>query len=155
MSTANPDPSTLTTDALRRDIGALQHVVESRLKCLEEVIILKTDAITGLKEVKFQKVQQQFDLLERARLEQKSDTAQRVDAALTAQKEAAAKSEESFTKQIDAQKNLMESHHKSTDDKIAALTVRVSVKDGSGNGIREIIGYILALAALALAFYRH
>ena len=72
-------------------------------------------SIEDLKEVldeKFEKVEQQFELVERQRVEQKKDTKDAVDAALTAQKEAVreqtaaseraiAKSEAATSKQLD------------------------------------------------------
>jgi len=154
-NTPVPDPTILTTEALHREIAALRELCVQEINGVKAEFTCQINAINKLKEEKFDRIREHFAITERVRLEQKADTKEKVDAALMAQKEAAAKSEESFTKQIDAMRALMESHAKTSDDKIAALTVRVSVKDGSGNGIRELIGYILAIAALAIAFYKH
>ncbi len=143
------DPTALTTEALRRDVGALQALLQHEIECVREVMMARTDAISKLKEEKFAKVNQQFELIERARLEQKADTKERVDAALTAQKEAAGKSEQAFTKQIDSLRTLMENQTKNSDDKIAALTTRVAIREGSGNGMEKLWAIILGAAGLA------
>jgi hypothetical protein len=96
-----PDPTTLTTQQLVREIGSLQILLETRIEALEDV-----------EDQKFFKVEQQFELVERQRVEQKKDTKDAVDAALTAQKEAVreqtaaseraiAKSEAATSKQLD------------------------------------------------------
>jgi hypothetical protein len=73
----NPDPSSLTTAALLREV--------SRLEALLDVRIIGMERIQA---EKFRRVEQQFSLVEQQRVEQKSDTKAAVDAALTAQKEA-------------------------------------------------------------------
>jgi type VI protein secretion system component VasK len=96
-----PDPTVLTTQALYREVSALQELIEQSIRGTREVI-----------DQQFYKVEQQFELVERQRVEQKKDTKDAVDAALTAQKEAVreqtsasersiAKSETATTKQID------------------------------------------------------
>jgi hypothetical protein len=130
MTTPVPDPTTLTTEALHREVAAVKEILERQIECVRSEAKLTTDGITKLKEEKFSKVYAQFELVERARLEQKADTKDRVDAALSAQKEAAAKSEQSFTKQIDSLRDLMGSHAKTSDDKIAAIDKRVTSNEG-------------------------
>lgn len=72
-----PDPTVLTTDQLRREIGALRELFTSELTAASDLCLEK-----------FRSVDQQLDLVEKQRVEQKSDTKAAVDAALTAQKEA-------------------------------------------------------------------
>jgi hypothetical protein len=72
-----PDPTVLTTQALYREVSALQELIEQSIRGTREVI-----------DQQFYKVEQQFELVERQRVEQKKDTKDAVDAALTAQKEA-------------------------------------------------------------------
>jgi flagellar hook-length control protein FliK len=148
VSTTTPDPTTLTTEALRRDIGALQNVMEAKLKCLEEILNLRIEAVNKLKETKFEWVNLEFEARERVRLEQKADTKDRVDAALSAQKEAAHKAEQSFTKQIDSLRDLMTSHGKTSDDKIAALDRRVTSNEGRAMGAGSLWGIILGAVGL-------
>jgi hypothetical protein len=96
-----PDPTLLTTQALLLAIGNLREYLESRIESLEDV-----------QNEKHLQAEQQFELVERQRVEQKKDTKDAVDAALTAQKEAVreqtaaseraiAKSEAATSKQLD------------------------------------------------------
>ena len=111
-SRPGPDPTTLTTQALYREVASLRELVEQRIAALDNKVQVMCDALTNevhiaianrdqLDDVKSDKVQQQFTLMEQQRREQKSDTQAAVQAALTAQKEAITKSEASTTKQID------------------------------------------------------
>jgi hypothetical protein len=68
-----PDPTSLTTEALRRDIGSLKDLLESKI-----------DGHKQLNEERFKGIEQQFAQVEKLRLEQKSDTSKAVDAALAA-----------------------------------------------------------------------
>jgi archaellum component FlaC len=92
-----PDPTVLTTQALYREVSALQELIEQSIRGTREVI-----------DQQFYKVEQQFELVERQRVEQKGDTKGAVDAALDAAKEANAKSEEAFTKQIERLSQVIE-----------------------------------------------
>ena len=96
-----PDPTLLTTQQLIREITSLR-----------EVIDLRIESVLDTMEEKFHKADQEFELVERQRVEQKKDTKDAVDAALTAQKEAVreqtaaseraiAKSEAATSKQLD------------------------------------------------------
>jgi len=138
-----PDPTTLTTEALRREVASLQVLIEQRVAALKELVESKfkgvgveldlrqegrsteisyikaqiDDDVRGLRDLvteKFKTVDLAFDLVERQRIEQKKDTKDAVDAALTAQKEAVreqttaseraiAKSEAATNKQLEQQ----------------------------------------------------
>jgi hypothetical protein len=131
-----PDPTVLTTQALYREVAALQELIEQRLTNLGHSTDDKFDGVdkveeltnrervgqlSSLKEILEQRIEslealvsQQFDLVERQRVEQKKDTKDAVDAALTAQKEAVreqtvasersiAKSEGATSKQLEQQ----------------------------------------------------
>lgn len=71
------DPTVLTTQALTREIAAVRELIEQKIS--------STTQITGKE---FEKVETQFQLIERQRVEQKSDTEKAVQAALSAAKEA-------------------------------------------------------------------
>lgn len=71
------DPTTLTTQALTREIAGVRELIENKISSL--------DAVTNKE---FEKVETQFQLIERQRVEQKSDTEKAVQAALSAAKEA-------------------------------------------------------------------
>ena len=120
-----PDPTTLTTDAIRREMNALKELLSQRIedRDREEVTLNRerTEQFDALKEVLTQRLTSMGDLVdekfasaERQRIEQKADTKAAVDAALTAQKEAVkeqttaseraiAKSETATTKQLEQQ----------------------------------------------------
>ena len=102
-----PDPTTLTTDAIRREVKELVAEQERSILSLRELLLAKIEAEVAL-------TAERFITSERLRLEQKSDTKAAVDAALTAQKEAVkeqtiaseraiAKSEAATTKQLEQQ----------------------------------------------------
>lgn len=94
MSVPNPDPTSLTTDQLHREIAGLRELMDTRV------------------DEGFQRLEQRFSLVEQWRVEQKADTKEAVQSALTAQKEAVqlqteaseraiAKSEAATTKQLE------------------------------------------------------
>ena len=69
-SKPTPDPTVLTTEALQREVGQLKELSNTAIAALDE------------------RMELQFSLVERQRVEQKSDTALAVNAALSAAKEA-------------------------------------------------------------------
>lgn len=96
-----PDPTSLTTEQLHREISSVRELIEARF-----------DSVDKLLTEKFYGVGQKFDLVEKQRVEQKSDTQSAVGAALIAQKEsvreqtiaserAIAKSETATMKQLE------------------------------------------------------
>src|SRR5579863_2946883 len=94
-----PDPTVLTTQGLLREIAHLRELMEARLLALTE----KLQGEHALKEEKFRKVDQRFELIEVQRVEQKDDSQKGVEAALVAQKEAVAKLDEANQKAINKQ----------------------------------------------------
>lgn len=111
-STPNPDPTLLTTQALLREILALRELMETKIDNIDTRLDERMAGLKAIQGEKFAKVEQQFELVERQRVEQKQDTKTAVDAALSAQKEAVheqtlasdkaiSKSEQGTTKQID------------------------------------------------------
>jgi hypothetical protein len=94
-----PDPTALTTEALRREVAALKELLDQRLSALKELLIQRIDGVeaedaASVKAAQdfcisqFARIGSQLDQVERLRVEQKADTKAAVDAALTAQKEA-------------------------------------------------------------------
>jgi hypothetical protein len=86
---AKLDPSALTTQQLLREIEGLRALAFSAI-----------DKATEVTAERFNSVDTQFALVERQRLEQKSDTKAAVDAALAAAKEAVAANTSSSEKSI-------------------------------------------------------
>jgi hypothetical protein len=72
-----PDPTVLTTEALTREITALNNTVQLQLGALQDRV-----------EDRFSGVDAHFGYIERQRIEQKQDTKAAVEAALSAAKEA-------------------------------------------------------------------
>jgi len=94
-----PDPTILTTQALYREVSALRELIEQQVRSAairsqegRDAIKARIDAAIESRDEldteKDKRITQQFDLVERQRVEQKKDTKDAVDAALTAQKEA-------------------------------------------------------------------
>ena len=160
------DPSRLTTEALAREVANLKEMMTREIESLKDTVITRfagmdeathllherqekvpseTDkAIQHLREwieEKFISITTQFKLIEERRGEQKKDTKDAVDAALTAQKEsgaeqnksnaaANAKMEASFTKQIEQLGDLIRAQNKSADEKNDDMKERIGAMEG-------------------------
>lgn len=159
-----PDPTVLTTQALYREVSSLRELIELRIESLDTLL-----------DEKFLRTQQQFDLVERQRVEQKKDTKDAVDAALTAQKEAAkeqtiasdraiAKSETAITKQLEQQRETFAAAQAETrramgelkerigdvDKKVLANTAAVAGSRQGGLDARTV-GFSMLMAVLGIA----
>ena len=172
-TTPIPDPTTLTTDQLRRELAALRDTVETRLDAMDKAAQLfhenltrvPTDTdkqISHLKELheeKFASIQTQFD--ERDVRSAASEDAAKVavNAALQAQKEAAAaqnasnaaaitKSEAATVKQIDGILALLTSNSTALSDKIAVINGRLDRSEGVMRNRSANTTTIIAVAAV-------
>ena len=169
------DPSFLTTQQLLREMESLKDLVFTRLDAMDKAMELfnanitrvptETDKqISQLKELhdeKFESVQTQFAERD-TRSDKLADLGQKaLDAALlTAEKAvgkqseafaaATAKSETSFTKQIDAIVALLTEGLKRLDEKIALLNQRLDRGEGKTDGHNEIWGYIVGAIGLLI-----
>lgn len=179
------DPNILTTSQLLREVSFLEKhftseilgvrdgiktahddmvrvptEVQKQIAALKE--LLETKIIEGdkLKDEKFKNIEQQFRLIEQARVEQKNDTSSAVDKALRAAKEAVqeqnatnniaiSKSEAAMTKQMDQQSEKINQLIKTFDEKIADLKERVTFSGGKGAGYAQFIGWIVAAITIA------
>lgn len=154
-----PDPTVLTSAALRMGLEALREVLETRLDGMDKAIELlqatsdkfparideKIEALRGVQEEKFRSIQVQFAERD-VRTDQTSrDSKVAVDAALQAAKEAVAeqnrssalaiaKSEASTMKQIDQQGLLIQTTAKASDEKIDDIKERLTRIEGKGEG---------------------
>lgn len=179
------DPTSLTTAQLLREIGSLKELVFTRLDAIEEGIkvahqdlvrvpteiqeqigslkeLLETKIEKGaeLKEEKFKNIDRQFQSIEQARIEHKNDTANAVDKAFGAAKEAVkeqntanniaiSKSETAMNKQMDQQSEIIKQLTKNFDEKIADLKERVTFGGGKIAGYAQFIGWIIAAITIA------
>jgi SMC interacting uncharacterized protein involved in chromosome segregation len=161
-----PDPTVLTTEALHREINSSYALTTAKIESLEKVMLQK-----------FSAVEEQLQLVERQRVEQKKDTKDAVDAALTAQKEAVreqttaseraiAKSEAATTKQMDQQRLTFETAIKSVTDLMNEVKERItrieSVKIGWSEQSTNVkqnlgvvwgaVGAVVGLIGVVIAF---
>jgi hypothetical protein len=157
-----PDPTSLTTRQLHRELASVKEVIYTRLDGMDRAIVLFNESVTRvptdtdkqivhlreLHDEKFQSIAVQF--LERdTRTEQTSrDSKVAVDAALQAAKEAVgeqnkssalaiAKSEGATTKQIDQILALLQAATKASDDKFGDLKDRLNLIEGREMGARN------------------
>lgn len=72
-----PDPTILTTEQLLREVERVRELLESTVKGVEKEYLQR-----------FAGIDERFDMVERQRVEQKTDTKDAVDAAFSAAKEA-------------------------------------------------------------------
>lgn len=121
--TPKPDPTVLTTDALRREIAGLEKLVDTKLEALEDLQIER-----------FQSIDTLMERAEALRREQKADTNAAVAASLDAQKEATTKMEKSISDQLASLRSNFETSLKSVqstiDDTKERVTILESVKVG-------------------------
>jgi len=204
-----PDPTVLTTAALYREVATLQELIEQKIRSVENTALMRAEhfqdqiklllaereeefrnlrsvleerieAEHALTEEKLLGADLQFELVERGRIEQKKDTKDAVDAALTAQKEAVreqttasalaiGKSEAATTKaleqlsqtvavqvdglrrQIDESKERVGDIERSLRVELAAIATQVSAGANRSAGAKEDrTGLYAALGAVAV-----
>lgn len=151
------DPSELTTAQILRETAILRELLETNV-----------NGIGAVAEQKFQAVDRQFELVERMRVEQKKDTKDAVDAALTAQKEAVkeqtqafalatAKSETAMSEQLKAQSSTfgagitaLTDAHNDTKDRVSRIE---STKAGGSSMIAGIVAGVSVLISIVMAIY--
>jgi hypothetical protein len=158
--TPRPDPTLLTTAQLRQEVGTLREILEARLDAMDKATSLLSESVNrtpteiqkqikNLRELQNQKflgIELQFTERD-VRTDQASKAAKEaLDAALLAAKElvtaqneantaAAAKTESSFTKQIDQTATIILTLEKAIDSRINELKERLDRGEGSNIGI--------------------
>jgi hypothetical protein len=143
-----PDPTTLTTEALHREIRSLERIIAERI---EAETRLTTEKLAG--------VENQFKLVERQRVEQKKDAGEALAAALLAAKEAVKEQTEAATKDIDALGDKFDTALSGISKQISTLTGRITVIEASKIGSveqkdsgRQNISHIIAAGSAIIAF---
>ncbi len=124
-----PDPSTLTTEQLRRELLSLREFLMKDMQRIEEV---HTE--------RFKSIDTRFG---------EGKTA--LDAALRAQKDTAEKSEASFTKQIDGIQDSIEKASSASADRIEDLKGRLDRGEGNTAGSSSSIIIAIAVGALLIS----
>lgn len=160
-----PDPTTLTTQLLTREVACLREIIEARLDGMDKAIELlqratdrhpaeitaAVDQLQELHEEKFGSIQTQFSERDTRTESTARDSKIAIDAALQAAKEAVGKTEISFTKQIDAIGNLINATAVAVNDKIDDVKGRLNAIEGRSKGIGDVVGYIVGAAGLLVA----
>jgi hypothetical protein len=180
------DPSTLTTQQLWREIASLKELLLSHVDRIDTAVKVAHDdlvrvptevqkSVAALKELTWVRlddleelVKQRFNLVETSRVEQKTDTATAVTAALNAAKEAVAeqnksntvaiaKSEASTTKLLDQLTILINTTASGLEGKINDVKDRLTTIEGRSSGRKDFWGYIIGgiglIATLITVFY--
>lgn len=171
---AHEDLVRVPTD-VQKAVGALKELHEQKfatfrkdLENLEKFFLSELAGEHNLKEEKFNKVEQRFQLLETQRAEQKQDTKLAVDAAFAASKEAVreqnnantvaiSKSEATTQKQIDQIEQLSTSGRNALAEQIADIKDRLTRMEGNSSGKKDFWGYIIGgiglIGGLLAIFY--
>ena len=162
LSTPNPDPTILTTQALQREIESVREqfhdktdmvrqVVEERLSCLEHAVEGLRNLVEGAPARRDQALKQLQELMDEkfhavsARFAERDLRAnasylankEAISAALTAVKETNTKSETAFTKQVDQLMALIYASQKGADEKIDDVKERLTIMESRGLGAKE------------------
>lgn len=95
-----PDPTELTTDALRREISSLRELVEKQL----DVLRTEMHGRWAVDDERYASVGRRFAQAEAIRLEQKNDTTKSIEAALLVVRQENERIEIGVTKQIEAER---------------------------------------------------
>lgn len=145
--TPRPDPTSLTTAQLFREVSALKEIIDSRI-----------ESLMSRYNERFSSINMRFSERD-IRLEQATrDASVAIGAALNAAKEAAAKSDASTIKQIDQQATMIDSTTRALDSKITDLKDRMFRYEsteaslvGSRQGVQAGIGVLLGLMGVLMA----
>ena len=161
-----PDPSLATTAALDRDIGHLQELFAGQLNDIAKDLARFRDnhderhrdvvdaAISHLKElceVKFGGIQRQFDERDLRFAQSAAAADEAIKAALAAAKEAVAKSEATFTKEIDSIKELISTTARSTDQQIRDIKDEQTGARGKGAGIDKTWALMMTIIPILIS----
>jgi len=168
-----PDPSTLTTEALEREIFHLRELLVSRIDTVvkdldalrehheEKHVAAVNAAVNHFKELMNERlngVQRQFQERD-TRTEQAGQASKEaVTAAMTAAREATQKSEATMTKQIESIMGAMNQSNAALEDKVRAIEKRVDRDEGKGAGLSAawaggiaLISVLVAIAAIVIS----
>ena len=157
-----PDPTTLTNEAVSKAVGALREVLEEQIRGGLAVQDERVKALAETVRVFKETVSDRFDLGEVQTDKATRDVKSAVDAAFAAAKEAVseqnksnalsiAKSDTTFTKQIDQLIDVVKTNTKATDDKISDLKDRIVAMEGRGRGMTDTWGWIFGAVGMAVA----
>ena len=160
------DPTLLTTASLLREIANLKELQASNLEIVRSTLQTALDDLTKrldhkyvetsadlghLRELLIERIDGMRMLSQQAREDGKTS----LDAAFKSAADASAKTEQSFTKQIEALAQRSEAANKATNEKIDRLYVQERFNEGKSKGAGDLWGYLIGAAgvvALVVSF---
>ena len=175
-----PDPTELTTDQLRREIGSLRELLETRIaggeerdavlrkqveqrqqdidaaiKHIAELMASNLESLALVTDEKFARIETQFNERDTRTDQRAGDTKLAVDAAFAAAKEATAKIEAGFTKQIDSMAGTVDTKTQNLDGRLADLKDRLTALEnrlaGVSKGGSDLWGFAVGAVGMILA----
>jgi hypothetical protein len=164
-----PDPTVLTTQALMREVEALRELLGQRIEALDDKMSERLTGVIRVRDEEVRGIEDKLSLVEQQRVEQKKDTKDAVDAALTAQKEAVreqttasersiAKSETATTKSIEQLGEKFDTSIDGMRREVADLRERLTTVEQRRVGGQEatastgaILGYAIGAAGVLSA----
>ncbi len=135
-----PDPTVLTTAALLREIAALKELLELHINSLTDIV-----------NQKFDNIDTRFQDLDKLRSQTATNNKEALDAALTAQRDSATKTEAAFTKQIDQLQVIVNTISRASDEKVDDLKTRLDLNEGKSKGLGEGWGILIGAIGIATA----
>ncbi len=160
-----------TVDIAHEDLVRVPTDVQKQVSYVKEYLEARIETGHSLKEEKFSKVYQMFELIERQRLEQKQDTALNVEKALSsaerAVREQNASNKESITKSETSTSKQLESLNEKINDVRDRTTKIESVTSGISSAKTEqktsigliaaivfgVFGTIVGIVSVCISFY--
>ena len=146
-----PDPTLLTTQQLQREIILLRRLLFQRVKCLEEITSGKLKVIA----VKFKERDRRFKQID-------IDNKAAIKTALATTKEAANKTEQSFSNQLEQITTTIRVANKGYDTQINDLKIRITTLETQKKSASEswgiialLLGLLIGAAGIAVSFIKH
>lgn len=147
--TPTPDPTVLTTDALRREIKASTDLTNAKLEALNERLDTKIDGNAQLSEERHNFTRRELIAGEERRLEHKKDTKDTVDTAFAGAEKAIAKSESAAADQIKS----VESTVNDLKDRVLRLETQQQTKVEGRADTRTNVGMIVGIIGSVFGFF--
>jgi hypothetical protein len=135
-----PDPTLLTTQNLLREVASLKELLDAQIAATNSLFDEKIARYVAVSNEKFEAVAAQFSERDTRTDQRAGDTKLAVDAAFAAAKEATAKIEAGFTKQIDAMIVLIDTKTANLEGNLADLKERmVAMESRSSTGHQMMV----------------
>lgn len=148
VKTPTPDPTVLTTDALRREIKASTDLTNAKLDALGQRMDTKIDGNARLSEERHNVTRRELIAIEERRLEHKKDTKDTVDTAFAGAEKAIAKSERAAADQIKS----VESSVGDLKDRVLRLETQQQTKTETHSDSRSNVGMVVGILGAIFGF---